>query len=316
MIKASAPGKLLLLGDHAVVYNYPCLVTTVDKRMFITVKKIDNNYDVLHIPQAKDDRFVRATVSYFKERFSISDSLEIKTSCDFSNNYGFGSSSAVVVTLMKALSDLFHKELSREEIFKTSHEINLFIQKVGSGYDIAAATYGETLYYLTGGQIIEPLEISSLPLIVGYSGLKASTPALINQVKTEIGKNPKKIKHIFEEMKKLVDQGKWFLLQQNLSQFGELMIRNHQLLQQLGVSTVKLDAMVKAAMEAGAWGAKLSGAGGGDCIIILASEENREAVETAVEKVGGEVIRVTTNVEGVRTEYESDVTIRPLYNTL
>lgn len=77
------------------------------------------------------------------------------------------------------------------------------------------------------------------------------------------------------------------------------MTQNHALLQQLGVSIQKLDEMVEVANRAGAWGAKLSGAGGGDCMIALVSDEKRDNVVRAIEKVGGEVIHVGLNAKGV-----------------
>ena len=80
------------------------------------------------------------------------------------------------------------------------------------------------------------------------------------------------------------------------------MTENHKLLQNLGVSTDKLDKMVDAAIVAGAYGAKLSGAGGGDCMIALVSEDTKEKVEKAIKKVSGEIIKVKNNTEGVRTE--------------
>ena len=76
----------------------------------------------------------------------------------------------------------------------------------------------------------------------------------------------------------------------------------HKLLQNLGVSTDKLDKMIEAAKVAGAYGAKLSGAGGGDCMIALVSEDTKEKVEKAIKKVSGEIIKVKNNTEGVRTE--------------
>jgi mevalonate kinase len=78
------------------------------------------------------------------------------------------------------------------------------------------------------------------------------------------------------------------------------MTNNHMILQKLGVSIPKLDSMVEEANKAGAWGAKLSGAGGGDCMIALVSEEKRDDVVRAIEKVGGEVIHVGLNAEGVK----------------
>lgn len=80
------------------------------------------------------------------------------------------------------------------------------------------------------------------------------------------------------------------------------MTANHILLKKMGVSTQKLDDMVQASINAGAWGAKLSGAGGGDCMIALVADGKRSAVEKAIGDVGGEIIRVGVNTPGVLVE--------------
>ena len=111
----------------------------------------------------------------------------------------------------------------------------------------------------------------------------------------------KRMDRIFEQISKLVNEGKQSLLAKNMEQFGQLMTQNHFLLKELGVSTIKLDEMVSASLDAGAHGAKLSGAGGGDIMIALVVEEKMGAVKREIEAVGGEIIEVQTGVEGVKT---------------
>ena len=109
MIQTSAPGKLLLLGDYAVVYNNPCLVTAVDKRLYVEAEIIEADEDEIITPQVKESRFVLETIAYFKETFSIRQSVRIKTQGDFSHQVGLGSSSAVTVATLEALNQLFKK---------------------------------------------------------------------------------------------------------------------------------------------------------------------------------------------------------------
>ena len=178
----------------------------------------------------------------------------------------------------------------------------LDIQGKGSGFDAAAATFGGTLYFVTGGKTIEPLNIDSLPLIVGYSGIKADTVTLINQVKEKAGGNPQAVEDIYDNIGKLVEQAKLALLGKDWQSLGELMNENQKLLTKLGVSINKLDDMIAAALKAGAYGAKLSGAGGGDCMIALAPEDKVQAVKDGITSVGGQIIEVETNAEGARIE--------------
>lgn len=301
-IKVSAPGKLLLLGDHAVVYGYPCLVTAVDKRLYVEAEIIDSQEDEIITPQVKECRFVLESIAYFKEKFQIERSVRIKTKGDFSHQVGLGSSSAVTVATFKALSILFEKSLTEKELFDISYKVNIAIQGVGSGFDIAAATYGGTLEYVTGGTVMKSLDIQSLPLIVGYSGVKADTPFYIRKVAEAFKTRKEEMATIFSQIVELVNIAKGGFIEQKYDVVGEAMNRNHILLQQLGVSIPKLDAMVLSAIDAGAWGAKLSGAGGGDCMIALVSPKKRVAVEKAIESVGGEIIHVANNARGVKVE--------------
>jgi mevalonate kinase len=280
-------------------------VTAVSSRIHIEIKQTPGRFKI-EAPQVKDARFVEETVEIFKEKYKTGNGLSIKTQSDFESLYGFGSSSAVTVAMLYALAHLYRLNLTKEEVFKLGYQVTLNVQGVGSGFDIAAATFGGVLYFVTGGKIIQPLAINELPLVVGYSGVKADTPKIVKKLKSKI-KNKKsklhvKIQKLFDEIQKIVEIAKIELEKENWKRIGELMNENHQILRQLGVSTEKLDKMCRAAVEAGAWGAKLSGAGGGDCMIAVVSPPKRNQVEKAITKVGGEIITVNNNEEGVRSE--------------
>jgi mevalonate kinase len=286
-VKSSAQGKLMLFGEHAVVYNYPCIVTTVSKKVYVEVEKIMSQLNIDN-PQVNDNRFVKETVKLFCEKYKVDNKLLIKTYSDFSSQYGFGSSSAVTVATILALSKLYKIMISKKEVFDLGYKVTLNIQSVGSGFDVAAATFGGTLYFVTGGKIIEPLSVKEIPLVIGYSGTKASTTKLVKNLKPDF--------KIFDEVKKIVDKAKISLLNSDWKTTGGLMNENHKLLQKLGVSTEKLDRMCLAANDSGALGAKLSGAGGGDCMIALTPENRKKEVEEAIIKVGGEILNVKCNI--------------------
>lgn len=299
MIQTSAPGKLMLLGDYSVVYNNPCLVTAVDKRLYVEAEIIEQEEDEIITPQVKESRFVLETIAHFKEIFSIRKSVRIKTNGDFSHQVGLGSSSAVTVATLEALNQLFDTKLQKRQLFDMCYSVTLSIQGVGSGFDIAAAVYGGTQYYVTGGKRIETVGVKKLPLIVGYSGIKADTPFFIRKVAEAFKHKQEELNSIFSSITLLVEEARVGLEMENFEKAGVCMTKNHALLQRLGVSIPKLDEMVNAANNSGAWGAKLSGAGGGDCMIALVSDGKRDDVIRAIEKVGGEVIHVGLNAKGV-----------------
>lgn len=320
-ITVSAPGKLMLFGEHAVVYGHPCIVTAVDSRMFVTAEVTSSGSFELNAPdvQIKDyikptneigngeipkgAQFIEVAIKNVLEKYKKKlTGFSVVTRSEFSSKFGFGSSSASTVCIVKALSELLSLKLSSREIFDISFKTVLEIQGKGSGFDVAAAVYGGTLYFVTGGKVIKPLKIKTLPLIVGYSGIKADTVKLINKVSRKFDKKQKRLNQIYDDIEEIVERGRAFMLSEKWEEVGILMDANQKLLKELGVSIEKLDNMIYSASKSGAYGAKLSGAGGGDCIIALAPNSKRKAVESGIEKAGGTILSVRTNARGVKVE--------------
>ena len=323
-ITVSAPGKLMLFGEHAVVYNKPSIVTAVNQRISIIAKlreepvfklnapDIDiNNYSKLmtHLGEGeipKGAKFVEfATRNFFKKYASVIPAhagIQLETSAGFKHTFGFGSSSATAVCTTKALAEIFKPDLKEKEIFDLAYQTVLDVQGLGSGFDLAAAIYGGTLYFLTGGKKIEPLNLKSLPLIVGYTGVKADTATIVKEVKARFENKQDELTKIYDDIEKIVEEAKIAFKENDLKKLGELMNENQTYLEKLGISTNKLSSMINASRNAGAYGAKLSGAGGGDCMIALAPDNKRTQVETAITNAGGKVLKVEVNAKGASLE--------------
>lgn len=319
-ITVSAPGKLMLLGEHVVVYNRPCLVTAVGQRMRTTVELTTDPTFLLDAPDVKvtdyakpmselgkgeipkGAQFVELAVKNFTEKYPFKGGLKITTQSEFSSQFGFGSSSASTVCVIKGLAELTNIKLSEKELFDLAYKTVLDIQGKGSGFDVAAAIYGGTLYFVTGGKMIEPIELDELPLVVGYTGIKADTVTLIKAVAEKASRHPELIDTIYTQIGKIVDAAHVAMQAKTWSLVGELMNFDQGMLEALGVNSLKLTTLIHSARDAGAYGAKLSGAGVGDCMIALVSDDKREAVEKAITEAGGQVIPVRTSVEGVRIE--------------
>ncbi len=319
-IAVSAPGKLMLLGEHAVIYDHPCIVTAVDHRMKVRLFLTDDNLLTLNAPDVnimnyqksidklgkgdvpKNAQFVEVAISNFFQTYHRSQGVNITSTSEFSSRFGFGSSSAITVATIKALSEIFEKPMTEKELFDLSYKTVLDIQKKGSGFDVAAAVYGGTLYFMTAGKTIEPLEVENLPLIVGYTGVKADTVALVTQVQKTADEYPIVIEGVFGLIEELVNEAKSVISAQDFEKLGKLMNMNQGLLDTLGVSTEKLSQLNHAALNAGAYGAKLSGAGGGDCMIAFSPDNVRSEVIDAIAQAGGTNIEVSPNAPGVRVE--------------
>lgn len=286
MIKVSAPGKLMLFGEHAVVYGYPCIVTAISERLEVSISKID---DI-----SMDRRFVDAAVRAWGDGKNYA--FSIKSA--FSGTYGFGSSAAVTVATLKAM----RPNAENRALFDAAYKVVLDVQGIGSGFDVASSIYGGTLYFLSGGKTIDPLEIQNLPLIVAYSGVKSSTVEMVKMVREKRNKYPDKVDRIFQAIGTLVNQAKKKMLEGDWERVGKYMDFNQEYLRDLGVSSEKLETLIGAAKNAGAWGAKLSGAGGGDCMIAFVPPERQGVVKDAIMSAGGQVVAVHANAEGVRIE--------------
>ncbi|MBU1085204.1 MAG: mevalonate kinase [Candidatus Beckwithbacteria bacterium] len=318
-IKVSTPGKLMLFGEHSVVYNRPCIVTAVDQRFEVIVERIEGKEMIVQAPGVgiydyrkdidklgetritKELRFVEVVVREFYKKHT-NGGIKIETSNHFSSEHGFGSSAAVTVGLSKALHEMFSIKMSNKQLFDFCYEVVLQVQGVGSGFDVAAALYGGLVYFVTGGKKIEKFQVRNLEFVVGYTGIKADTPTLVRQVGEMKRQHSNRVKKWFDEITLIVEEAKVSLESRDWERVGELMNKNQEILHRLGVSSVELDRLIKASREAGAFGAKLSGAGGGDCMIAVVSKEKREGVEKAIEEAGGKVLKVKLGSRGVRIE--------------
>lgn len=305
MITVSTPGKLILLGEHAVVYGQPCIVTAVDMRLTVSAELINEKQSVIDTGGV-DTRFVDAALAWAKEHWHLENSVRLTITSGFSGTYGFGSSAAVTVAVLKACAVLAKKDVDSRALFEAGREVVQVVQGTGSGVDVAAAVWGGTVYFANGGTVIEPLITSEAPLVIGYSGQKADTVSIVNEVKKKREQYPEKVDRIMQAIGQYVEQGKKAMGEGDWERVGKIMNFSQEYLRDLGVSSEKLEALIKAATDAGAWGAKLSGAGGGDCMIALVPDGRRTGVMEAIKNAGGEVVNVGVGAEGARVESTDD----------
>jgi len=290
-VKISVPGKLMILGEHAVVYGYSCIVSSVNKYLCVEAEKIDSGKDIFITPEVKDNRFVKHAVGFFKNKFNIGDKVKLSTKSNL-GNFGLGSSAAVTVGTIKTLSSLFGIEISEHQLFDICLKIVLNVQKKASGFDIASSIHRHTIYFSGKTKEADIIFKENIPMVVGFSGEKASTNQLVENVTLFKRECSSKVNKIFIDIGQIVEAGKCVIQNNDWEELGRLMNNNHSLIKLLGVSTQNLDVMVNAACKAGAYGAKLSGAGGGDCMIACVPIEKKDRVEKAIEKFGGQILKL------------------------
>ncbi len=317
---ATAPGKTILLGEHFVVYGKPAIAAAIDRRAKVTAKEFPGT--AIHIKSDlgmsgifEGDTFktsgylenVRKTLEPARisaqsvlNHMKLSRGIALRIESEIPVAVGLGSSSAISVATVAAVGQLFEADLSSEEIFALSLDAERFVHGNPSGIDQRLSTFGGILLYQKGKQTSEIRCPIDLPLVIGNTGGNRSTGVLIENVRCLREQHPTVIDQLTQAVGGLVDEGVAALSAGNLKAFGELMYVNHGLLVSIGVSTEALDRLVYAARSAGALGAKLTGAGGGGCVVTLCEFGTQSRVAEMLREAGCEAMvveKIGTGVE-------------------
>lgn len=328
-VLASAPAKIILFGEHSVVYGKPAIAAAIDLRTYVRAEF--NERGAIKI-EAKDIRVPGLTVSfsedeiYFESDYGkaaevlsyVRQAIELVREAADANGRGItvsitsqipvgaglGSSAAVAVATIGAVSKLLGLELTNGEIGKLGHKVELLVQGASSGIDPTVSAIGGFIHYEKGK--FEHLPFMELPIVVGYTGSSGSTKELVAMVRRTYEEMPEVIEPVLVAMGKIVEKARDVITSDlddklRFAQLGRLMNINHGLLDALGVSTKKLSELVYAARVAGAVGAKITGAGGGGCMYALAPE-NQSEVATAITIAGGTAMITRISREGLRIE--------------
>ncbi len=288
MIHSSAPGKLMLFGEHSVVYGNPCIATSINKRLDVYLNDKNEHgkelkcttIDALGIKSKfpsnfEQHKFLNLTIAKFFEKYGCKN-FELTTK---PIPKGLGSSSAVVVAAVKALLTLYNLNWSNDEIFKFSYEVVKEGQKgKASGYDIAVAVYGGTIRYENKKIDIKDANIKELKsiknLIAIDTGVKSSTTELVREISEKREKYKQIFDGIFKIINEIVDKAEREINNENYEELGELMNINHGILNAMGLSTYEIENLING-IKPYCYGAKISGAGRGDYIIAICKEQRK-----------------------------------------
>jgi len=302
---AFAPGKVILFGEHAVVYGRPAIAVpvtqvgaqvTVERGMRGVVIQA-KDLGLSHTVGSPVDETLKPVVSLIEntlEYLEVSPPpLLITITSTIPIACGLGSGAAVSTALVRGLSDYFGRELSPEEVSALVYEAEKFHHGTPSGIDNTVISYGRPIYFVRG-QPPQILEVGKpFLLAIGDSGVKSPTKVVVEEVHQRWQREPSRYEDLFDKIGSIAERAKEEMERGNLEGLGALMDENQALLQSLGVSSPQLDGLVKAAKEVGALGAKLSGAGQGGCVIAMIEERSREGVTAALERSGAQRVIVT-----------------------
>ena len=306
---AFAPGKVILFGEHAVVYGRPAIavpVTQVGAR--VTVERGIGGGGILikakdlglshTMGQAPVDEALEPVISLVESTLEylgvhLPPPLVITITSSIPIARGLGSGAAVSTALVRGLSEHFGRELGPEEVSDLVYEAEKFHHGTPSGIDNTVISYGRPIYFVRG----EPPQIFKVGkpflLAIGDSGVKSPTKEVVEEVRRRWEREPSRYETLFDQIGRVVERAKEKMEEGNLEGLGSLMDENQALLWDLGVSSPRLDGLVKVAREAGALGGKLSGAGRGGSVIALIEERTREAVMAALQRGGAQRVIAT-----------------------
>jgi mevalonate kinase len=323
-VVASAPAKIILFGEHFVVYGEPAIVVAIDRRAraeaelrqdrrlrfqsanLNTSCYFENGVFKVEQGDAKEAKLKFAPVKLAVEKVLAASGksvgLDITINSAIPVGAGLGSSAAVVASVTAAVSALLGLEFSKQEIFRIAFEAEKIVQGTPSGVDPAIATFGGTLLFQvdTG---FKPLEVETdIPLVIGDTGVERSTKIQVEKVRETMDSFPQIADSLRKAAREIVLRAVAALQENALETLGRLMNINHALLYGIGVSDESLEWLTNAARKAGALGAKLTGAGGGGCMVALARPERLENVSEAIMRAGGSPFIAKKTDEGVKVE--------------
>ena len=298
MSKASAPGKVILFGEHAVVYGQPALAVPVTQvQAEVRIDKIFSPGIRINAPNIQLNEkldslaashplaaTVRNTLAALEAGPLSGVTILVRSSIPVAS--GLGSGAAVSVAIIRALSNHLKKDLTDKQVSALAFETEKLYHGTPSGIDNTVVTYAKPVYFVKG-QPIEILHVRKpFTIVIGDTGIPASTKESVRDVRIQRHKNPERYETIFAAIGSIAKTACQLIESGMPESFGPLMDENHALLRSMNVSSPELDNLVEAARKAGALGAKLSGGGRGGSMIALVPAGNAGAIARSLKEAG------------------------------
>lgn len=306
MLTVHSPAKVILCGEHAVVYGYPAIAVPVFRHtVSVTIRDSQDVFSLNLLDLDKvlgisdNDPLVLLVMRVFADILSTAPShvaLDVRSSIPMAS--GLGSGASVASALVKSIFSfsLLRSSYDYAKINDYVFEVEKHYHGTPSGIDNTVIVYEKPVYFKTMTDFRTFNAPHPLHLLVADTGVPASTKITVGHVRSLYEKHPEQTKSHFEAIHQLVTQAMHHIEQGEAVALGKVLTENHAYLQKLEVSTPFLDKLVNAALTSGALGAKLSGGGGGGNMIALVEEQDIEKVSDALYLAGAKNV-FSTNLQ-------------------
>jgi len=304
---------VILFGEHFVVYGVKAVLCAIDKRITVTAENIPegkisikSDIDELEVPLKKPISKIKSPLKPFYyiakkmlEKHNQTTGIKITVESEIPSGVGLGSSSACCVAGAAAISRLF-EETNKEKILEMAIEAERTIFQNTSGADCTVCTYGGLMEYDKEKGFSQIKSESNFHLVIANSDIKHSTDKIVANVRKFKEKNEIKFSNMCKEESELVNHAIAMLKNNDVRKLGKYMQDNQRFLEDIGISNERLREMIKITEET-SFGAKITGAGGGGCIIALTDESNLEKTILKLKERNHECFSVKIDFRGLDT---------------
>ena len=308
MARGEGRGKVILLGEHAVVHGVPALTVALDRGAEAEANFLENDgASELAIgdwtARAGDGSELGQAFAALLSATETTRPVRVLARTDLLPSAGLGCSAALGVAITRALLTLKGIDDSPENVAARALAWEAIFHGNPSGIDTAIAARGGCLFYQRreGAPLVEPVRVGAkLVLAIGYTGTAAPTRAMVEAVARLREQKPAMVSKTFAAIEALVRDARLALEAGDVAGLGQLLNANQMLLSGLFVSTEEIETLCRLARENGAVGAKLTGAGGGGCVLAL-TETSPEPILEAWARAGFEGFAATIEANPIGT---------------
>ena len=285
---ASAPGKVILFGEHFVVYGVKAILCSINKRVTVTAEKtserkisINSKIGKLELEPDKPISEINSPLKpfYYLANKAVENKdtgIHIQIDSEIPLGAGLGSSSACCVAGAAAIFKLFG-DISKEKILKLAIEAERTIFENTSGADCTVCTYGGIMEYDKNNGFKKIEHEPNFQLVIINSNIEHSTQSMVSKVKEFEKRNKEEFSRLSNLESKVIEDVLKLIKENKMQEIGQKMNQNQEYLENIGISNKELTKMVKIGQES-SFGAKITGSGGGGCIFALTNESNLQNI--------------------------------------